>query len=212
MTTSILYNESPILGLVFTAAPIAAAYYGSTWLTAVLVLLLLFLLYFYRYSAFNQRFTDDVIVSPACGVVTKMMRLSNGNTLVSVFLSPLDRHTQIYPVNGVVVKRIYDETGKFNIVTDYYKSRENEKKIHFILTRFGLVKVTQIAGFLPRRIASSDSVGVSVKAGEYLGMIKFGSRVDVEFPAAFGVAVSEGQRVEIGSLLARLSLVNRSEK
>jgi len=68
-----------------------------------------------------------------------------------------------------------------------------------------LLKLTQIAGFLPRRITSSDIVPEQIKAGEYLGMIKFGSRVDMLFPTngGFALNVRQGQRVGIGDVIGR---------
>jgi phosphatidylserine decarboxylase len=98
-------------------------------------------------------------------------------------MSVFNNHTQIYPANGTVVNRIYDRTGQFNIVVNQEKSRHNEKKIHnIIMNNKKLITITQIAGFLPRCITSSDIIPEKVKAGQYLGMIKFGSRIDITFP------------------------------
>ena len=74
-------------------------------------------------------------------------------------------------------------TGQFEIVMYLDKSADNEKKIHHIVMKNGAaISVTQLAGLLPRMITSSDKVPMDVKAGEYLGMIKFGSRVDLLLP------------------------------
>jgi len=92
-------------------------------------------------------------------------------------------HTQIYPANAVVLSHVYDHTGKFDIVTDADKSRDNEKAIHqYQMTNNAIITLTQIAGFLPRRITYDPRVNHQVSAGEYLGMIKFGSRVDITIP------------------------------
>jgi phosphatidylserine decarboxylase len=122
---------------------------------------------------------------------------------ISIYLNILNNHTQIYPVNGVLLKTIYDKTGKFELANDIRKSRFNEKKIHTIkMENGGEVKITQIAGFFPRRIVSTKKVNEKVMAGEYLGMIKFGSRVDLEFEGDISkVMIKEGQMVNIGDMI-----------
>jgi phosphatidylserine decarboxylase len=140
------------------------------------------MLYFYRYYPDTNIYSDEALICPCDGTITEMKKVKNYQ-YISVFLSPFNIHTQVYPVNGTVVKRHYDHSGKFDIVTDAYKSRDNEKKIHYIMNKKNaLIKLTQIAGFLPRRISSSDKINEKVQAGSYLGMIKFGSRVDLLFP------------------------------
>ena len=172
MYTTLLFKESPFIGLFFILLTIYLLIIKNKYII-IPFLILIALMIFYRYKKYTIEYNDNIIVSPAEGKITNIMELSNNRILVSIFLSVFDNHTQIYPVNGKVIKRVYDDTGQFGIVIDRYKSRDNEKKIHTIrMKNNNIVKVVQIAGFLPRRIASSDVVPLDVKAGEYLGIIK----------------------------------------
>jgi phosphatidylserine decarboxylase len=88
------------------------------------------------------------------------------------------------------------------------KSADNEKNMHYIkLPNGAIIKLTQIAGFLPRMITSSDGVPEKVRAGDYLGMIKFGSRVDLLLPISapngenLYMKLKNGDTVSIGEFL-----------
>lgn len=202
--TTLLFNESPIIGSVLLIITITATllnYYITAFIFAVLFI---FMAFFYRHIPLTTRHKDNIIVSPADGTITNL-RVVDGYIYISIFLSPLNIHTQTYPVNGTVIKRIYDKTGKFGLATTIDKCRHNEKKMHFIKMQGvpGVLQLTQIAGFLPRRITSDNSCPVQVSANEYLGMIKFGSRVDILFPAnkRFNLRVRKGQRIRPGELI-----------
>jgi phosphatidylserine decarboxylase len=181
MYTTLLFNESPLLGSLFILTPIIL-YNNYKTASAICVILLICLIVFYRYKLTRTDFPDNIIISPAEGKITNIT-YKNDLIHISIFMSVLNNHTQIYPINGTVIDRIYDQTGKFDIVVHQDKCRENEKKIHTILSNNNkLITVTQIAGFLPRRISSSKLFPESIRAGQYLGMIKFGSRIDISFP------------------------------
>jgi phosphatidylserine decarboxylase len=203
MPSTLLYSESPILGIILTISPIIAYYNNYPKLAIALTILLLSMMLFYRHYTHCKRYPNNTIICPADGTVTNL-KISDHICYISIFLSPINIHTQVYPVNGTVVKRIYDQTGQFELATDVDKCRDNEKKIHYILTpNLKLLKMTQIAGFLPRRITSSDKVPEEVQAGEYMGMIKFGSRVDLMFPIDnnFQLHIKKGQHVTIGNII-----------
>ena len=202
MYTTLLYKESPFIGLFFILLTICLLITKNKY-TIIPLIILIILMIFYRYQKYTTEYNDNIIISPAQGKITNIMLLSNNRILVSVFLSVFNNHTQIYPVNGKVIKRVYDDTGQFNIVIDRYKSRDNEKKIHTIkMKNNNIVKVIQIAGFLPRRIVSSDVVPLDVKAGEYLGMIKFGSRVDLIFPGDINkLLVKLNNNIKLGDII-----------
>ena len=201
MYTTLLFKESPLIGLFFILLIIYLFITKKN--TIIPLIILIALMIFYRYKKYTIEYNDNIIVSPAEGKITNIMLLSNNRILVSVFLSVFNNHTQIYPVNGKVIKRSYDDTGQFDIVIDRYKSRDNEKKIHTIkMKNNNIVKVVQIAGFLPRRIASSDVVPLDVEAGDYLGMIKFGSRVDLIFPGDINkILVTLHNNIKIGDII-----------
>lgn len=182
MYTTLLFQESPIIAIIVIGCASTLYKYQYTVGFGICVLLLIMLIVFYRYEPHNKRYNDNMIVAPASGLITYAEQ--KGDLIhVSIYLDVFDNHTQIYPVNGIVINRVYDETGKFKLVNNMGKSRDNEKKIHTIkMKNNNILKVTQIAGFFPRRIVSSDKVPECVMAGDYLGMIKFGSRVDLAFP------------------------------
>jgi phosphatidylserine decarboxylase len=165
----------------------------------MLVLLLSCLIVFYRYEPYEKRYENNVIISPAEGTVS-YLKQSGDRIHVSIYLNFLTKHYQICPVNGVIVKRIYDNIGTFSLANNHRKSRFNEKKIHSIQMENGkILKVTQIAGFFARRIVSSDNTPEEVLAGEYFGMIKLGSRVDLEFEGDISnIKIKDGQKIHIG--------------
>ena len=213
---TLLFKESPLIAAVSVGSIILAAYNKVDYrIQGILILLFFMLLYFYRYEEFTPvNITNSMILSPCEGKVIKICQKMQTHTYISIFLSPLNRHTQIYPVNGIVIKREYDLTGRFNIVMNINKSRKNEKKIHYITMTDGtIIKVTQLAGLLPRMIVSDDTVPMNVYAGQYMGMMKFGSRVDMLVPNAnisgkkLLLNIKEEQNIKIGELLGEYAAV-----
>jgi len=209
LPTTLLFSESPVIGFLLLILLFIAYYFKYRKLMILTIIILIFIMFFYRYYPYNKRHLSNIIISPANGTITDL-KITNNYCHISIFLSPLNIHTQIYPINGAVIKRIYDQTGMFNLATNMDKSRKNEKKIHIIQTNNNkLIKVAQIAGFLPRRISSSNKVPENVKAGEYLGIIKFGSRVDILFPIEnFKLNVKEGQSIAIGEQIGYYKIKN----
>ena len=158
---SLLFKESPYLAAASLTSIGISAYLGApAYITSIFIVLFLFLIYFYRYESYKgPPALDNEILSPCEGTVLKVFTKNPNYAYVSIFLSPFNKHTQIYPVNGEVIGRQYDHTGKFEIVMDLNKSKYNEKKMHYISMKNGtVIKLTQIAGFLPRMITSSESV------------------------------------------------------
>lgn len=201
MLKTLLFVESPIISVVVIIC-IIFGYLKYKPLMYMSVIILFLLIAFYRHYDYTKEHEDNEIISPADGVVTKIVEDSD-KILVSITLNVFNIHSQIYPCNGTVVDRIYDLNGIYKIVDGSGKSDKNEKKVHIIQTKYGIIKVLQIAGFLVRRIVSSDKVPEVVKGGEYLGMIKFGSRVDIEISKSYGfeLKVREGDRLYIGDLI-----------
>ena len=100
--------------------------------------------------------------------------------LISTFMSPFDVHVNRVPLSGEVVETKYCP-GKFQIAWKDVQ-KENEKNLIVINSEYGKVGVIQIAGFVARRIVQYINVGDHVKTGDRLGMIRFGSRVDIILP------------------------------
>jgi phosphatidylserine decarboxylase len=203
---SLLFQESCILGINLIGSIFLT---NNSYLIGLYIFLLILLLFFYRHTECEIRVDDTTLLSPCEGTVLKITR-RYGYYYIAIFLSPFNRHTQIYPMNGTVISRRYDNTGEFNVVMYLGKSANNEKKTHYMLTNNGVVmSFTQIAGFLPRVISSDNRVGHRVSAGEYLGIIKFGSRVDVLIPDTdihgneLKLSVLEGDEVCIGDIIGK---------
>jgi phosphatidylserine decarboxylase len=138
-------------------------------------------------------------VAPADGRVT-VVRLSGPtepDSLVSIFLSPLDVHVNRAPIAGKISEITY-RPGKFKMATKAEARMVNEQNTLVFEGDELTVKCTQIAGILARRIVCWKNVGDRVKCGETFGMIRFGSRTDVLMPPAVEVTVKEGVHVKGG--------------
>ena len=161
----------------------------------LIVLVALFLAFFYRKPQITLRPREHKVVrSPAFGRVLKIQEEPGDHLFIAIFLSPLDIHYQVSPVNGVVRQVDYDASGKFELAYNETKSRMNEKSIIYIDTPHGTFTLYQIAGFLVRRIDTYVKPRDRITSGELIGLIKFGSRVDLIIPKAsqFKLLAREG--------------------
>ena len=161
----------------------------------LIVLVALFLAFFYRKPQITLRPREhNVVRSPAFGRVLKIQEEPGDHLFIAIFLSPLDIHYQVSPVNGVIRQVDYDASGKFELAYNETKSRMNEKSIIYIDTPHGTFTLYQIAGFLVRRIDTYVRPRDRVTSGELIGLIKFGSRVDLIIPKAsqFKLLAREG--------------------
>lgn len=145
----------------------------------------------------------SVAVSPADGKVVAVVK-ENGRTRISIFLNIFDVHVNRSPVSGVITEYVYQK-GKFLVASQEAASSDNEQTIITIRSQDGtLVVFKQIAGLIARRIIFSKKPGDIVQTGERIGLIKFGSRVDVILGPEWAIEVSPGARVSAGSsILAR---------
>ncbi len=136
------------------------------------------------------------IISPADGKV-----VSIENNKVSIFLSPIDVHVNWSPISGMI-KNITYTNGKFLPAYKTESGRENENNALEIVHESGQsIVVRQIAGTVARRIVCWVNQGEKITRGEKFGMIKLGSRVDVQFPQTATISVKVGQRVYGGETI-----------
>jgi phosphatidylserine decarboxylase len=153
-----------------------------------------------------------LIVSPADGLVTMITRvpappelraeMGEGEfTRVSIFMSVFDVHINRTPIAGTV-RRVAYVPGKF-VNADLDKASEDNERQHFVVESAEGVKIgfTQIAGLVARRILSFVKEGDRVGTGERIGLIRFGSRVDVFLPAGTGSRLLLGQRAIAGETI-----------
>ena len=160
------------------------------------LILLIFTFYFFRDPERVIPIGDDILVSPADGLITNITEIKEGKKTyikVSIFLSIFNVHIQRLPISGEVTKVDYIE-GKFINATLDKASDENERLKITIKNGNNLIYVTQIAGLIARRIVNYVKPNENINQGERYGIIKFGSRVDIEFPNNFKLLVNEGQQ------------------
>lgn len=184
---------------------------GRWWLTLPLGLVAAFSAWFFRNPEREVPEGDDIYVSPADGKVLRVGEVQEDRYLfkpmkkIEIFMSPLDVHVNRIPRSGVVVDAIYTKGKFFNASLDKASS-DNEQNAVVVRDLSGRdYMFVQIAGFIARRIVSYVRAGKEVEKGQRMGLIKFGSRLDVYLPAAAEVLVSAGQKVKAGeSVLGRL--------
>jgi len=160
------------------------------------IILLIFTCYFFRDPERMIPLGEDILVSPADGLITNITEVKDGKknyTKVSIFLSVFNVHIQRLPIAGEITKIDYFE-GKFINATLDKASEENERLKLTIKTGSNLIHVTQIAGLIARRIICNLKIKDNVNQGDRYGIIKFGSRVDIEFPNNFNLLVNIGQQ------------------
>ncbi|MDB2636647.1 phosphatidylserine decarboxylase family protein [Alphaproteobacteria bacterium] len=160
------------------------------------LIILIFTCYFFRDPERVVPLGDDILISPADGLITNISETKDGKkkyTKVSIFLSVFNVHIQRIPISGEIVKIDYFE-GKFINATLDKASEENERLKLTIKSKANLIHVTQIAGLIARRIICNVKLKDNTNQGDRYGIIKFGSRVDIEFPDNFDLLVSVGQQ------------------
>lgn len=187
--------------LTLTALGAALGWLFSPWCGVGFYVLAAFCLWFFRDPERNIP-QGPFAVSPADGKVV-LIRRRPEHTEVCIFLNVFDVHVNRAPIAGKVVGVEYKK-GKFHVASKEAASYENEMNTITIDGGRTLVKFSQIAGLIARRIVCYKNPGDFVTAGERVGLIKFGSRVDMTLGPEWEVVVEEGQRVAGGSsIIAR---------
>jgi phosphatidylserine decarboxylase len=192
----------------FYAVPLVAAAAFLGWLAGPLwslpaVLLACFFLWFFRDPERAIPAAAGVLVSPGDGKVTAVSQImENGiaQLRISIFLSVFDVHVNRSPIGGVIRKVNY-QTGKFLNAMNPASADQNEQNIVTVEGEGQTVVFKQIAGLLARRIVFTKKLGDHVERGERVGLIKFGSRVDVLLDPSANVQVKVGDRVKGGSTI-----------
>ncbi len=165
---------------------------------------------------------DSLIIAPADGMVTlirnvvppKELAGADGlgdvaMTRVSIFMSVFDVHINRSPIAGTI-KRVVYIAGKF-VNADLDKASEDNERQHLLVERHDGVRIgfTQIAGLVARRIVPFVKPGDMVAAGQRVGLIRFGSRVDVYLPAGTAAQVALGQKTVAGETV--LGVIGQSD-
>jgi phosphatidylserine decarboxylase len=202
-------------GLVFIliAALIAAAAYAAAltrrswplWLLAfALTLIALWVAYFFRDPERTGDRGDRLVISPADGKVVMITEVDEPTfvhgraTRVSIFMNVFNVHVNRYPASGTV-RYVHRNPGKFLNAATEESSLENEQTSVGLEVGRQRILVRQIAGLIARRIHTYSREGERVEQGERMGIIRFGSRVDVFVPPSSAVRVKVGQTTVAGT-------------
>jgi len=173
------------------------------FVSKILFLFLLFSLYFFRDPERYVPLMPNVMVSPADGTVLEVKEFFSNELeedcfKISIFMSVFDVHINRLPLSGVIERKIYNSGKFFNASLDK-ASEHNEKMTYVVNSRDFKYSVTQIAGLIARRIVSYVKENDNLKTGDKIGMIKFGSRAEIEVPKKYiDINISVGQQVYAG--------------
>jgi len=199
-------------GAVLLAAAVLVGWLATPMWALVPVFLAAFFLWFFRDPDRVIPSEFGAVVSPADGKVTSIATVKfDGETLksISIFLNVFNVHVNRSPVSGVI-RSVKYEAGKFLNAMNTDSAEHNERNTVTIEGEGHRIIFKQIAGLLARRIVFTKKVGDSVRRGERVGLIKFGSRTDVLLDPSAEVTVKVGDNVKGGSsILAFLKLEER---
>lgn len=159
--------------------------------------------YFFRDPDRRPPNDANAVLATADGKIVVVGPHPNGGTQIHTFLSVLDVHVNRAPVAGVVRESVH-RPGKFEFAWKEEAGSQNERQDLVIESVHGIIRSAQIAGILARRIICSPQVGDTLRQGDRIGMIRFGSRAEVIVPEGFEPTVKVGDRVKGGeTILAR---------
>jgi phosphatidylserine decarboxylase len=202
-----MVRDGYFYALALIAAAVLVGWFTQPAWAVVPVLLAAFFLWFFRDP---ERVIPDAagaIVSPGDGKVTDVSVITTAagkETRISIFLSVFNVHVNRSPISGRI-REVHYQRGKYLNAMNPASAELNEQNIVRVEGEGEVVTFKQIAGLLARRIVFNPKVGDQLERGQRVGLIKFGSRVDVQFDAAAAVLVKVGDRVKGGaSVLALL--------
>ena len=197
-----MVRDGYMYGFGLLAVAAAAVWLTGVWTWAVVpVLLAAFFLWFFRDPERTIPTAEGAIVSPGDGVVTETVRIQTPQgerQRISIFLSVFNVHVNRSPIGGVLSEVRYQK-GKYLNAMNPAGAESNEQNIVTVSGEGIEVTFKQIAGLLARRIVFDYKQGDTVERGQRVGLIKFGSRVDVVLPAEAELQVKVGNRVRGGA-------------
>lgn len=174
------------------------------WITAVLwTLLAVWVVAFFRDPERSGQRGERLILAPADGKVVAIVEteepafFQDRAVRISIFMNVFNCHVNRYPTDGTVSYRHYN-AGKFGHAAAEKSSLDNEQSSIGLVTQRGKVLIRQIAGLVARRIVTDHEVGTRVQQGQRMGMIRFGSRVDLFLPTGTRVLVKPGDNTLVG--------------
>lgn len=197
-----MVRDGYIYGLSLLAVAVVLAWATGHWAWGIpAILLAIFFLWFFRDPQRTIPGGPGLIVSPGDGLVTETIAISTPDgprQRISIFLSVFDVHVNRSPIAGVLSNVVYKK-GQYVNAMNPACAECNEQNIVTVRGEGMEVTFKQIAGLLARRIVFNPRVGDRVERGQRVGLIKFGSRVDIILPAEAALQVKVGQRVRGGA-------------
>jgi len=180
--------------------------YAVCWTipSVILLVLLLLMINFFRDPNHAMPIGENLFISPADGKVIRAEMTEEGHQRVDIFMNVFDVHVNRAPMAGRISAMDYIP-GKFVNASFDHASEENERnRFEMECDNGSKIAFTQISGLVARRIVSYVKIGDQMAAGERIGMIRFGSRVNCEIPADYILNVTVGDKVKAGlSIIAR---------
>jgi phosphatidylserine decarboxylase len=185
---------------------LGALRYGTPawWVACILwCALAVWVVAFFRDPERRGQRGERLILAPADGKVVGVLEtdepafFSGRAVRISIFMNVFNCHVNRYPTDGTVRYRHYNP-GKFGHAAAEKSSLDNEQSSVGLATPRGKVLVRQIAGLIARRIVTDHNVGTTVKQGDRMGMIRFGSRVDLFLPLGTRILVRPGDTTLVG--------------
>ena len=202
-----MVRDGYLYALALIVAGILVGWLAAPAWAVVPLLLAAFFLWFFRDPKRGIPNAPGAVVSPGDGRVTDVSLVTvNGEpqSRISIFLSVFDVHVNRSPIAGIV-REVRYQRGKFLNAMKHASAEQNEQNIVLLEGGGQRVVFKQIAGLLARRIVFHPKVGDRLERGQRVGLIKFGSRVDVQFDTSAALQVKVGDRVRGGaSILAFL--------
>lgn len=200
--------------LIFLPFIFSLAFVISLFLWFLGFVFLFFMFWFFRDPKRNVPLLaiedSSIVLAPADGKVIEISESEENELLkqrvkrISIFLSPLDVHVNRSPITGEVFYFNYFP-GKYLVAYHPKASEENEHTLIGVKNEFGIVLFKQIAGILARRVVCTIKKGDFLNAGDKIGMMKFGSRMDIMLPVSSRIFVKVGNKVRGGeTIIARL--------
>jgi phosphatidylserine decarboxylase len=196
-----MVRDGYIYGLSLLAVAFVLAWATGSWFWGIPALLLaVFFLWFFRDPQRTIPSGPGLIVSPGDGLITESVTISTPDgprQRISIFLSVFDVHVNRAPIAGVL-SRVRYQKGQYVNAMNPACAECNEQNIATVRGEGMEVTFKQIAGLLARRIVFKPQTGDRLERGQRVGLIKFGSRVDIIFPAEAQPTVKVGNRVKGG--------------
>lgn len=193
----------PFIAVAWAILLVLAA--GGWWIGALIWLpIAVWVVAFFRDPVREGPRGDEFLIAPADGKVVSVLHSIDepdfhGQSVarVAIFMNVFNVHVNRYPASGTVTYR-HDNPGRFFNAASEKASLENEQNSIGLETPRGKILVRQIAGLVARRIVTDDAEGARVTQGQRMGLIRFGSRVDLFIPQSAKILVSVGDRTKAG--------------